>query len=229
MKKKLIIVLIMILVCSGLFMLAQKAQSSVIAKKNNAETITTSEKSEVKKTSDNKLETNKAGEIAKGENKEQSSTTSASANKPSSNSETGKSISNQTTTKKPVTAAPVTNPSTPEAAVTPTPSKESNFFIIDEVNNKTLLEKNIDFDNVTIDFITCKLLKEAGISYGNDDEGTTTSYFYSIGGLTERKAGPLSGWCFYVNGKKPGMGTGGYIYHRGDVVTWKYKKDAVNN
>jgi len=224
MKKKLMIIVVMLLVCTGMFILAQKAQSSVIDKKNKAEAAVANKSSENKNVADNKVETDKATETPKEENKEQATANSTESKPNNSNgSEAGKPSSKQTTSTQPNPA-----PSTP-VVVPVTPKKDSNFAIIDEVNNKIIIEKKVDFDNVTIDFITCKLLKEAGINYGNDDEGSSSSYFYSIAGLTERKAGPLSGWCFYLNGKKPGMGAGSYIYHKGDVLVWKYMRDAVNS
>ena len=224
MKKKLMIIVVMLLVCTGMFILAQKAQSSVIDKKNKAEAAVANKSSENKNVADNKVETDKATETPKEENKEQATANSTESKPNNSNgSEAGKPSSKQTTSTQPNPA-----PSTP-VVVPVTPKKDSNFAIIDEVNNKIIIEKKVDFDNVTIDFITCKLLKEAGINYGNDDEGSSSSYFYSIAGLTERKSGPLSGWCFYLNGKKPGMGAGSYIYHKGDVLVWKYMRDAVNS
>lgn len=237
MKKKLFIILVMLIVCAGLFTLAQKAQSSILNKKSKIEAAAPSENSETKKVADNNAETNKAAETPKVENKEQTSAAASSESKSnvsnSSNSTNGsdteKSTSKQTTPTPPASTRDTQGATTPKTVVPVAPDKDNNFAIIDEVNNTILLQRKIDFDNVTIDFITCRLLKAAGIDYGNEDEGTATSYFYSIGGLTERKSGKLSGWCFYVNGKKPGMGAGSYIYHRGDVVIWRYKKDAVNN
>jgi len=229
MKKKLMIIFVMLLVCTGMFVLAQKAQSSVIDKKNKAEAAVANKSSENKNVVDNKVETDKATETPKEENKEQAAANSTESKPNNSNgSEEGKPSSKQTTSTQPNPGPPAPAPSTP-VVVPVTPKKDSNFAIIDEVNNKIIIEKKVDFDNVTIDFITCKLLKEAGINYGNDDEGSSSSYFYSIAGLTERKAGPLSGWCFYLNGKKPGMGAGSYIYHKGDVLVWKYMRDAVNS
>ena len=227
MKKKLMIIVVMLLVCTGMFVLAQKAQSSVIDRKNKAEAAAANKSSENKKVVDNKVETNKATETPKEENKEQTAANSTESKPNNNGSEVGKSSTKQTTSAQPAPGQATHTPSSPVVPITP--SKDSNFAIVDEVNNKIILEKKIDFDNVTVDFITCKLLKEVGINYGNDDEGTATSYFYSIAGLTERKSGPLSGWCFYVNSKKPGMGAGSYIYHKGDVLVWKYMRDAVNS
>lgn len=217
MKKKMILIGVMIFVCSGMFMFAKKAQNSYFNKGSNSK-VEAASNSEAQEQPGISSESEKSKE-----------------NTPVANNTTAPAVSvSQTQTKpstpaKPPTPTTPTTPTTPAVGSMPIPQKDSNFVIIDEVNRKIILEKKIDFDNVTIDYITCKLLNDAGIKYGNEDEGTSTSYFYSIAGLAERKAGPLSGWCFYVNNKKPGLGAGSYIYHKGDVVVWKYLEDAINN
>ena len=231
MKRKLMIIIVMLLVCTGMFMLAQKAQKSY-QDKNSKVTASKDNSADTKKAEDNikKTETNSTAEPSKVEDKnQQTSAVNTTQNKPANTAASTSNNGNSSSSPQ--------QPTTPQAVVTPTPAPkampvpkaDSNFVIIDEVNKSIILEGKFDFDKVTIDFITCKLLKEKNIVYGNDDEGTSMSYFYSINGLTEKKAGALSGWCFYVNGQRPGIGAGSYIYHKGDVLIWRYKENALKN
>ncbi len=54
-------------------------------------------------------------------------------------------------------------------------------------------------------------------------------YFSRILGVSEKSAGPMSGWCFYVNGQKPGLSAGSYKLKAGDTVEWKFLQDGTNN
>ncbi len=119
----------------------------------------------------------------------------------------------------------------------PTPAVKDetpNFIVIDTISNKTLASKYVDYDNITVAQLTFKVLDELGIKYRTTGFNDTT-YFASIAGLREKAAGPLSGWCYYVkksgsNGfVKPNVGTGSWIYNKGDTVIWKYWEDGVNN
>jgi hypothetical protein len=231
MKKKLMIIGAMIFVCTGLFLLAQKGQNSYINNKVSTTIPVESKAAEI--ASNNEVQPSaKVGSVS-----EQNKTNTAAA---TGSTAKASEVKPNSTESKAVTKAPEVPKATPTpspAAATPpvqVPAEPKvkgnfNFAILDEVNNKVIIDKNVDFDNVTVDYITCKILKDAGIKYINEGEGSSTSYFNSIAGLTERKAGPLSGWCFYINGQKPGLGAGGYSYHKGDVVQWKYSKDALNN
>jgi len=228
MKRKLMIIIVMLLVCTGMFTLAQKAQKSYLSKSNKV-SASKDNSADIKKSeeSSKKAEINNTAEASKPESKTQQSAVNTTQNKPSNTSTSGNNGNTSSPTQQPTNTPTAVAPA-PAPKAMPVPKADSNFVIIDEVNKNIILESKIDFDNVTIDFITCKLLKENNKSYGNEDEGTSVSYFYSINGLAEKKAGPLSGWCFYVNGQRPGIGAGSYIYHRGDVVIWRYKEDSLN-
>lgn len=217
MKKKVLIIGVMIFVCTGLFILAQKVQNSYL--NNN---VTTSKvKAEVAKKVDTLSQQEKINTVTDTQKQ------SSEVDKPIAKVEEAPKV-----VEKPVIAPAVT--ANPKVVVKPEDVGPFNFRILDTEDNKVkvLLEKNIggieDFNNKKLDYITCTLLKQAGIKYVNEGEGTAVSYFNSIAGLTERKAGPLSGWCFYVNGAKPGIGAGNCIYHKGDLVEWKYSTDALN-
>jgi hypothetical protein len=108
------------------------------------------------------------------------------------------------------------------------PKKEAKLIIRDEISVKTILSINVNIENSTVADITRNELDNKGISYRTTGRGETT-YFTMINGLTARGDGALSGWCYYVNGDKPGVSCGAYKLKTGDVVEWKYLKDAVNN
>jgi hypothetical protein len=50
-----------------------------------------------------------------------------------------------------------------------------------------------------------------------------------INGIKERSNGPLSGWCYYVNGTRPSVSSGRYKLKSEDKVEWKYLKDGLKN
>lgn len=222
MKKKVMIIGVMIFVCTGLFMIAQKVQNSYL---NN--TVTTHKvKAEVVDKVDTLVQQGKVNTSPDIEKQ------ASEVEKPIAKVEEAPKVVEKTVTAPAITAPAIT--ATPKVVVKPEDIGPFNFRILDTEDNKVkvLLEKNIigidDFNNKTLDYITCTLLKQSGIRYINEGESTAVSYFNSIAGLTERKAGPLSGWCFYVNGAKPGIGAGNCIYHKGDLVEWKYSTDALN-
>lgn len=221
-KKKFIIIAVMIFVCTGLFILSQKLQNTYLNNKvSNASQV------QNKVASSGSIKPSEKVVSLSGQSKTNTATDIAKQNT-GANKTVAKAAETQKATPKAVAPAATISASKPVAAK-PQDKGPYNFRILDTINNKVIIEKNIDFDNVTVDFITCKLLNAAGIKYINEGEGSSTSYFNSIAGLAERKAGPVSGWCFYVNGKKPGIGVGGYNYHKGDKIEWKYLKDALNN
>ncbi|MGH4118701.1 DUF4430 domain-containing protein [Clostridium sp.] len=112
---------------------------------------------------------------------------------------------------------------------TPEPKKEPNLIIRDDISGKMILSVYVNLENKTVADITRSELDSKGISYKATGRGGTT-YFTMINNLKERGGGnPLSGWCYYVNGVKPGISCGAIKLKSGDVVKWKYLIDAVNN
>lgn len=103
--------------------------------------------------------------------------------------------------------------------------EDPNIFIIDEVNGKQILSCYLNIEGKNAANVTIEALTSNGISYKVD----SSMYFSSIAGLKERSAGKASGWCYYVNGVKPGVGAGSYVLKKGDKVTWKFLKDGINN
>ncbi|MCR5692280.1 MAG: DUF4430 domain-containing protein [Eubacterium sp.] len=53
-----------------------------------------------------------------------------------------------------------------------------------------------------------------------------TYYVRSIGYLSEKAAGSMSGWVYTVNGKSPNVGSSSYKLKEGDQVVWSYTVDG---
>jgi len=53
-----------------------------------------------------------------------------------------------------------------------------------------------------------------------------TYYVRSIGYLSEKAAGAMSGWVYTVNGKSPNVGSSSYKLKEGDQVVWSYTVDG---
>lgn len=121
-----------------------------------------------------------------------------------------------------------------QGASTNKSDEQSALTIIDEAHGgKIVLKKNIEEDG-TVGYLTCKFLDDEHIPY--KVKGTSgTLYFSAIDGIQEKKAGQLSGWCYYVKKSgsssffKPSVSCGQYKLNKGDSVIWKYLKDAVDN
>jgi len=110
----------------------------------------------------------------------------------------------------------------------PEPKKQPNLVIKDHISGNIILSTNISTENKTVGEITLSQLDNRGINYSASGRGETV-YFTMINSLKARGKGPLSGWCYYVNGSKPGVSCGAYKLKSGDVVEWKYLEDAINN
>lgn len=69
------------------------------------------------------------------------------------------------------------------------------------------------------------ILNDASAAYGFqlDRSGTGGgAYIRGIAYLYEFDRGQLSGWTYYVNGKRAGVGCGEYVLHDGDEILWRY-------
>ncbi|MCJ7689094.1 MAG: DUF4430 domain-containing protein, partial [Clostridiaceae bacterium] len=105
------------------------------------------------------------------------------------------------------------------------PVKEPNLIIKDDIAGKIILSVYVNIENKTVADITQNKL---GNNYAASGRGESI-YVTRLYDLKVRGSGPLSGWCYYVNGVKPGISCGAYKLKTGDVVVWKYLKDGVNN
>ena len=69
------------------------------------------------------------------------------------------------------------------------------------------------------------ILNDASAAYGFqlDRSGTGGgAYIRGIAYLYEFDRGQLSGWTYYVNGIRAGVGCGEYVLHDGDEILWRY-------
>lgn len=110
----------------------------------------------------------------------------------------------------------------------PEPKKQPNFIVKDDISGKTILSIYVSTENKTVAEVTFSELDRNKISYKASGRAEVV-YFTMIAGLKARDAGPLSGWCYYVNGTKSSVSCGAYKLKSGDVVSWKYLEDGVNN
>lgn len=252
-KKKYLIAIIAFVVCSAMFFLAIKAQRMYAnnvtnkqvsqskdedAKKSAKSTVESKKEvgnetkaSDPSKTTDTSKAADKSKDPTKSGEKDANKQTAAvpQENKASSNSE-NKAASNDSKG-----SATAETPAPKQSTETPNPNEEPTFVFIDTVHgDKVILQKNVDMEGETVGYITCKLLDEAKIKYKVTGSASTL-YFAAIDGLEEKKAGRLSGWCYYVKKKgdtrfhKPNVGTGQWIYNKGDLVVWKYLADGIHD
>jgi cytoskeletal protein RodZ len=114
------------------------------------------------------------------------------------------------------------------ATEAPVPKKQPNFIIKDDISGKVILSINLNNESKTVGDVTISQLASNNISYKASGRGETI-YITMINNLKNRGVGPLSGWCYFVNGAKPGVSCGAYKLKSGDVVEWKYLEDGVNN
>jgi len=80
-------------------------------------------------------------------------------------------------------------------------------------------------DNDTAWSITLRALKEHNVQFEYEGAGVNKYgmvYIQGINHLYEKNAGPLSGWMYSVNDKKPGVGCDGYKVKDGDQIVWQY-------
>lgn len=129
--------------------------------------------------------------------------------------------------------------------------EKPNLFIVDTINNRTIISTKAIFDGRTLSEILSevldKALKENKIkSYSLSNiryimnNGTVTQdtkwrgtlgYISDIDGLLEKKPIASSGWIYYRNGEKVPFGIGDPItktFKDNDIITIKFYKDALN-
>lgn len=101
---------------------------------------------------------------------------------------------------------------------------EINFTVYDSVSNTYKTSSYVKINSGdTVSQVTIKALN--GNCRATGSSGNV--YFSSIMGISERSAGALSGWCFFVNGKKPGISSGSYKLQPSDKLVWKFLKDGT--
>ena len=204
MKKKIILSFFMILICAGLIFLVKGFQekAAVVPQAVNPTAQKSGETAETAKTTDKSVSTTDASGTGSS-NAAVSSDSGANTNPASGSSESSSS------------------------AVTETEKKPSNNFIVyDSARGVTLTSLSVDIsDGDSAADVTMKALNGDYRASGSGD----SIYFSKIMGISEKSAGAMSGWCFYVNGQKAGLSAGSYKLKSGDVVEWKFLKDGTNN
>lgn len=244
-KKKYIIAIVAFIICSIMFSFAIKAQRMYADNLTNKAKVTEESK---EKANDNKGASNtseqskkspdssKEKEDAKSTAKDQSDSKSTSAQS-SSNTTSKDNKSTTTSTSDSNSQVDKTEQSSKskESVKEANPEEAATFVFIDTVNgNRVILQKKVDLEGETVGYITCRLLDEAKIKYKTTGSASTL-YFAAIDGLEEKKAGRLSGWCYYVKKKgdtrfhKPNVGSGQWVYKKGDLVVWKYLADGIHD
>ncbi|EFG87133.1 hypothetical protein CLCAR_3236 [Clostridium carboxidivorans P7] len=206
-KKKYVIAASAFVICFLLFILAVRVQ------KMYANNVTNEQSTSQKKQSDTgKDEAKKSIEVKKEDKKVEDRSTKAEAakNKESSNTKTSSTAAanasgaSSSSTSNTQANSKVNSAASENIKVKPDdPVEQYSFQFIDTVNgNNVFLKKNVDnMDGETVGYITEKLLDEAKISF-KATGSTSTLYFAAINGLEEKKAGKLSGWCYYVKKKR---------------------------
>ena len=243
MKKKVLLIAAVILISLGLLSVSKIVQNKYLskngvlseqkAKDKDPKEVNTSNETNVKEDDKNNQTHQVTGQdTIKDEVKPESQGQTAKTNPES------KTLTEQKNAveSKPVVKTTETKPESTEkvdatkdaTTKTPEPKKEPNLIIKDDISGKMILSINTSTENKTVGELTMSELDNKGIVYKTTGRGDTI-YFTMINSLKARDFGPLSGWCFYVNGSKASVSCGAYKLKSGDVVEWKYLKDGVNN
>lgn len=229
MKKKILLIAVVIFISIGLLSISKVVQDKYLKGDIAVEqSKQLAEKSKVDSTQKDVLEdadskTNKPIVTNKSEVDEKTEIDKKAETQPKEDS---KPIEKKVPSKENVTPAKDV-PKAPTIKV-PEPKKDPNFTVKDDVADKVILSINSNIENKTVAQVTFDALDRNSISYKSTGRSEAV-YFTMIDGLKARDAGPLSGWCYYVNGTKSSVSCGAYKLKAGDVVQWKYLKDGVNN
>jgi hypothetical protein len=205
MKKKLIPSLLVIMICAGLIFIVKGVQEKAAAVPQQAAQTAQSEQV--------------TGSASASGNTVSGAAAASGANA-GGQQETGSSGKAAATSSG--SAAPASS-----ATSSGTENKKTvSFSVYDAVSGKSLAAMTVEIsDGETAADVTMKALDGDYRASGSGE----SIYFSKIMGIAEKSAGPLSGWCFYVNGQKPGISSGSYKVTDGDSVEWKFLKDGANN
>ncbi|MDI6617458.1 MAG: DUF4430 domain-containing protein [Clostridiales bacterium] len=212
--KKIALIAAVIIFCSGLFLLSRGLQNRYV---NTASTNTGDvgylKGSNIQKQSPNGTKNTDTADVQKGNNNTEKS--DAPDTQKEGTKKSGSSDADKTATDK-------------SKSTDTKPAKELpyNFRVADTVSGKTLFSSRVEYSGQTAAQATINALKSGGIKYRAQITGQST-YFSMIAGLYEKKAGPSSGWCFYINGKKMSIGSGSYSMKKDDNLEWRYLKDGL--
>lgn len=219
MKKKLVLIGLALLICSGLMFGAKQLQNKAVSSNNN-QIQSQQVKNEPKKAKNELSEEQKVPSVKKTEEIKQKQVVKKETNKKT----------NSTNIKDDPKPKILTKARKEETKVVKTQvnNEEETIKFVNGISGKIILSTKVNGEGKTVGDITTLALDKSGIEY-KAEGSSSTIYFSMIDGLSERDEGPLSGWCYYVNGKKIGVGAGGYKLKAKDEVLWKYLKNGVNN
>lgn len=210
MKKKAVLIILVIFICSAIGIIANNYQNKLISQS----TVTSTNKDNTK--------------INDSQTNEKQNSNNPSNETPVSNTAPESNVSKTTAAANGVTTNTTTNTKKIQTPPVQQPAASPNFIIYNDVSKQTLYSSNESFDGMKVADLTLKVLNRENIQ-----KSYTTSligvYFSSIKGLAEKSAGEKSGWCFYVNGQKISVGSSSCTLKAGEVVTWKFLADAVDN
>jgi len=221
MKKKIILSFSMILICAGMIFLVKGFQEKAAAVPQAG--TETSQKAEAAAQT---AEAAQASGTTKTADKAASVTGSSNADASSNSGTAGKSTTAGKNSGTNTNATSVSSGSKSPAAAKPVQKASNNFVVYDSASGAYLTSLSVEFSSGdSVADVTMKALNGDYRAAGSGD----SIYFSKIMGISEKSAGALSGWCFYVNGQKPGLSAGSYKLKSGDVVEWKFLKDGTNN
>ncbi|HEY5576569.1 MAG TPA: DUF4430 domain-containing protein [Clostridiaceae bacterium] len=215
MKKKMILSFFMILICAGLIFLVKGFQEkAAVVPQAGAETA---QKAEATAQTAGTTKTGEAAAPVTGSSKADVSTNSVTGGKSSAASlDSGANTS----------TAKNSNKSSSPVVTKPEKKAADNFIVYDSARGAYLTSFSVEIsEGDSVADVTMKALNGDYRASGSGD----SIYFSKIMGISEKSAGAMSGWCFYVNGQKPGLSAGSYKLKSGDVVEWKFLKDGTNN
>lgn len=242
-KKKYAIAIGAFILFFGMFVFAIKAQTiyanKLTEKQESAQAAKSKASADKSKQSKSTKDTKEVKKEANASTEKQSAASSSTAS--TSAAKDNKTNSSSTNNSSSASGSSNTQATAPTAAenikVKPDdPDEQMGIQFVDAVHGNTVfLSKNVDdMDGETVGYITEKVLDGAGIKYKCNGSASTV-YFAAVNGLEEKKAGKLSGWCYYMKKKgdsrfhKPNVGSGQWVYHKGDIIVWKYLSDGIND
>jgi len=205
----------MILICAGLIFLVKGFQEkAAVVPQAGAETA---QKAEATAQTAGTTKTGEAAAPVTGSSKADVSTNSVTGGKSSAASlDSGANTS----------TAKNSNKSSSPVVTKPEKKAADNFIVYDSARGAYLTSFSVEIsEGDSVADVTMKALNGDYRASGSGD----SIYFSKIMGISEKSAGAMSGWCFYVNGQKPGLSAGSYKLKSGDVVEWKFLKDGTNN
>lgn len=247
MKRKIILVCIMILICAASIVGVQNLNKGTVSKKSNTTAAQKDSQKTLKSSNDTAQSESSTSEKNDASSNSQSSTNDTKAATSDSDKSKGQAaVTNkggQQNTKEQTSGAANNNSVNDNSKHTedkkpgqPAPEKTYytyNFKVVNDDNKSVILnvqDKFSDGQNSSAGVLTESTLGKNSIHYRTSGSENYGLYFRMIADLSERAKGtPNSGWIFYVNGQKSNTGSSNYTIKNGDSITWVYFSDALSS